>query len=248
MSGTPRRCSRCSASGSRSGRPYGAVLQPHRLRCVAGGGLRRRNGARGGARRPERGALTRCDAVLSGYMGSAGIGEAILEAVAAVRAENPQALYCCDPVIGDTEEGVYVRPGHHRIHARARRAGGRHPHPNQFELNLLTGLPSGTLGEARTAIAALQAGGRGWCSSPRPPPPRRPPTASISWQERRAPVPGAHAPASTSRSTARAIASRPCSSSTTRPRARRRWPWSGRRPRFTACCGAPPRRGGSGRS
>ncbi len=107
----------------------------------------------------ERGALTRCDAVLSGYMGSAGIGEAILEAVAAVRAENPQALYCCDPVIGDTEEGVYVRPGITEFMRERAVPAADILTPNQFELNLLTGLPSGTLGEARTAIAALQARG-----------------------------------------------------------------------------------------
>ncbi|MGL1102756.1 pyridoxal kinase, partial [Vibrio parahaemolyticus] len=59
----------------------------------------------------ERGVLGGCDAVLSGYMGSAEIGAAILGAVDAVRAANPRALYCCDPVIGDVEEGVYVRPG-----------------------------------------------------------------------------------------------------------------------------------------
>ena len=52
-----------------------------------------------------RGVLGRCDAVLSGYMGDSGIGEAILDAVARVRAANPGALYCCDPVIGDEGRG-----------------------------------------------------------------------------------------------------------------------------------------------
>ena len=107
----------------------------------------------------ERGALARCDAVLSGYMGSAAIGEAILEAVAAVRAENPNALYCCDPVIGDTEEGVYVRPGITEFMRERAVPAADILTPNQFELNLLTGLPSGTLDEARAAIAALQARG-----------------------------------------------------------------------------------------
>src|SRR6476469_4545930 len=55
--------------------------------------------------------LRNCDAVLSVYMGVAGIGEAILHAVTRVRLENPRAIYCCDPVIGDVEEGVYVREG-----------------------------------------------------------------------------------------------------------------------------------------
>src|ERR1700733_9855990 len=45
--------------------------------------------------------LRHCDAVLSGYMGDAAIGEAILHAVARARGENPAAVYCCDPVIGD---------------------------------------------------------------------------------------------------------------------------------------------------
>src|SRR5215467_2742919 len=48
-----------------------------------------------------RGVLASCDAVLSGYLGDAAIGEAILDAVARVKQANPAALYCCDPVIGD---------------------------------------------------------------------------------------------------------------------------------------------------
>ena len=59
----------------------------------------------------ERGALGECDGVLSGYMGSAAIGEAILDAVARVKRANPTALYCCDPVIGDVGRGVFVREG-----------------------------------------------------------------------------------------------------------------------------------------
>jgi pyridoxine kinase len=104
----------------------------------------------------ERGVLGACDAVLSGYMGSAAIGEAILEAVAAVRAENPGALYCCDPVIGDTEEGVYVRPGITEFMREQAVPAAHILTPNQFELDLLTGLPSATLRQARSAIAALQ--------------------------------------------------------------------------------------------
>lgn len=59
----------------------------------------------------ERGVLGKCDGVLSGYMGSADIGHAILQAVAKVREANPKAMYCCDPVIGDVGRGVFVRPG-----------------------------------------------------------------------------------------------------------------------------------------
>ncbi|QEE39196.1 MULTISPECIES: pyridoxal kinase PdxY [unclassified Methylobacterium] len=107
----------------------------------------------------ERGVFPGCDAVLSGYMGSAAIGAAILEAVASVRAANPQALYCCDPVIGDVAEGVYVRPGIEAFLRDHAVPAADILTPNQFELDRLTGLPSRTLPEAAAAIAALQARG-----------------------------------------------------------------------------------------
>src|SRR5476649_562182 len=46
----------------------------------------------------ERDVLRHCDGVLSGYVGSAEVGAAILDAVAEVKRANPSALYCCDPV------------------------------------------------------------------------------------------------------------------------------------------------------
>ncbi|MBC9209295.1 pyridoxal kinase PdxY [Roseomonas aerophila] len=105
----------------------------------------------------DRGALPRCDAVLSGYMGDAAIGEAILAAVAKVKAANPKALYCCDPVIGDVGRGVFVRPGiPEYMRDRAVPAADLIT-PNQFELENLTGLPVTTLAEAKVAVAALQA-------------------------------------------------------------------------------------------
>jgi hypothetical protein len=64
-----------------------------------------------------RGALPGCDGVLSGYMGGADIGAAILDAVAAVKAANPKALYCCDPVIGDIGFG----PARARVFGSKRR-------------------------------------------------------------------------------------------------------------------------------
>ncbi|WP_132254583.1 pyridoxal kinase PdxY [Methylobacterium segetis] len=105
----------------------------------------------------ERGVLGQCDGVLSGYMGSPDIGTAILGAVAAVRAANPAALYCCDPVIGDTDRGVYVRPGIAELMRDRAVPAADIVTPNAFELNLLTGLPTGTLAEAKRAVAALQA-------------------------------------------------------------------------------------------
>ncbi len=59
----------------------------------------------------QRGVLGECDGVLSGYMGSVDIGAAILDAVAVVKRANPNAKYCCDPVIGDVGRGIFVRDG-----------------------------------------------------------------------------------------------------------------------------------------
>lgn len=105
----------------------------------------------------DRGALPRCDAVLSGYMGDAAIGEAILEAVAKVKAASPAALYCCDPVIGDVGRGVFVRPGIPEFMRDRAVPAADIITPNQFELEWMTGMPVTTLAEAKAAVSALQA-------------------------------------------------------------------------------------------
>ncbi len=105
----------------------------------------------------ERGVLGECDGVLSGYMGSAEIGEAILDTVARVRSANPAARYCCDPVIGDVETGIFVGPGIPEfIKARALPVADVIA-PNQFELEYLAGRATGTLGDALAAVKALHA-------------------------------------------------------------------------------------------
>jgi len=107
----------------------------------------------------ERGVLERCDGVLSGYMGSADIGNAILSAVARVRALNPGALYCCDPVIGDVGRGVFVRPGIPEFMREQAVPAADIVTPNQFELDYLSGLTTQTLADVKQAVAAVQAMG-----------------------------------------------------------------------------------------
>ena len=106
-----------------------------------------------------RGILARCDGVLSGYMGSADIGQAILSAVARVRAANPQAIWCCDPVIGDVGRGIFVRPGIPDFMREHAVPAADIVTPNQFELTLLTGRAIASLADAKAAIAALRAMG-----------------------------------------------------------------------------------------
>ncbi|MCO6419190.1 pyridoxal kinase PdxY [Siccirubricoccus sp. KC 17139] len=107
----------------------------------------------------ERGVLGACDAVLTGYVGDAGTGAAILDTVARVKAANPAALWCCDPVIGDVGRGVFVRPGIPEFFRDRALALADIATPNQFELEWLTGRPIATLAEAKAAVAALQQGG-----------------------------------------------------------------------------------------
>jgi pyridoxine kinase len=104
----------------------------------------------------DRGVLGRCDGVLSGYMGSADIGTAILSAVARVRQANPQALYCCDPVIGDVGRGVFVRPGIPEFMRDQAVPTADIVTPNQFELDYLSGRTTETLADAKVAVAAVQ--------------------------------------------------------------------------------------------
>ncbi len=94
-------------------------------------------------------------AVLSGYLGDAGQAQAVASLVAAVKARNPDALYLCDPVMGDAG-GLYV--------AEATAAAMRDllmpladiATPNRFELEWLAGE---TLGDNRAvAQAALRMG------------------------------------------------------------------------------------------
>jgi pyridoxine kinase len=106
-----------------------------------------------------RGVLPGCDGVLSGYMGSAETGAAILDAVAVVKAANPDALWCCDPVIGDVGRGVFVRPGIPEFIRDHALPAADIVAPNQFELENLTGLEVRDAASARAAIAALQARG-----------------------------------------------------------------------------------------
>jgi pyridoxine kinase len=103
----------------------------------------------------QRGVLGECDGVLSGYMGGADIGAAILDAVATVRHANPAARYCCDPVIGDVGRGIFVREGIPQFMKEKAVPAADIITPNQFELDYLAGRETRTLADALAAIKAV---------------------------------------------------------------------------------------------
>ncbi|GAA5441086.1 pyridoxal kinase PdxY [Deinococcus caeni] len=103
-----------------------------------------------------RGVLPGCGAVLSGYMGSEGTVAAVVDAVRRVRTANPEALYACDPVMGDVGRGVFVRPELPDLIAAQAIPEADIVTPNQFELELLTGRTVDTLEHALDAACALR--------------------------------------------------------------------------------------------
>jgi pyridoxine kinase len=104
-----------------------------------------------------RGVLPVCDGVLSGYMGAAGIGEAILDAVARVKHANPCALYCCDPVIGDVGRGIFVHAAIPDFIKTKAVAAADLLTPNHFELQHLAGRAARTRAELHAALDAVHA-------------------------------------------------------------------------------------------
>lgn len=96
-------------------------------------------------------------AVLSGYLGDAGQAEAVASLVRAVKARNSEALYVCDPVMGDVG-GLYV-PETTAVAIRDRLIPlADVATPNRSELQWLAGAE---LPDLRSTIAAaLHAGPR----------------------------------------------------------------------------------------
>jgi pyridoxine kinase len=107
-----------------------------------------------------RGALARCDALLTGYVGDPALGAVILEAATRLRAANPRALYLCDPVMGDHGRGLFVRDGVPQFMAERALAAADIVTPNLFELEILTGTKPQGLEAARDAAAGLLAPAR----------------------------------------------------------------------------------------
>ncbi|MDI9765320.1 pyridoxal kinase PdxY [Pantoea dispersa] len=103
--------------------------------------------------------LKTCDAVLSGYLGSAEQGEQILEIVRQVKAANPDAWYFCDPVVGHPEKGCIVAPGVAEFHCKQAMPASDLIAPNLLELEMLSGQTVANVEQAVVAARALIAQG-----------------------------------------------------------------------------------------
>ncbi|SCL23272.1 Pyridoxal kinase [Micromonospora rhizosphaerae] len=100
----------------------------------------------------DRGVLGKADAVLSGYQGDPAMGAVILDAVDRVKAANPAAVYCCDPVMGDVGRGMFVRPGIPEYMRDTVVPRADIVTPNQFELEFLSGRTTNSPKELLEAV------------------------------------------------------------------------------------------------
>ncbi len=98
--------------------------------------------------------LAECDAVLSGYLGHADHAGVVADAVRRVKAANPEALYCLDPVFGDSGR-AYAKPGVAEAMARHLLPLADIVTPNVFELSSLASVAIRNANDAKEAARRL---------------------------------------------------------------------------------------------
>jgi len=130
------------------GRPAGRILPAAEVAALAGS-------------LSDRGLLPACDGLLTGWLGDAATADTILDLRQRLRQANPQALWLCDPVIGDLPKGLYVQEElvaafRDRLLPMADIAT-----PNGFEMALLSGRPVHRLADALAAARILLERGTG---------------------------------------------------------------------------------------
>ncbi|MFA7432036.1 MAG: pyridoxal kinase, partial [Rhodospirillaceae bacterium] len=106
----------------------------------------------------DRDAFAQCAGVLSGWLGGAGVGEAIARAVEHVRARRPDVLYLCDPVMGDDTvcgERMYCATDIPDFILQRLVPLADVLTPNRFELAVLARKPVRTPAEAVAAARTL---------------------------------------------------------------------------------------------
>jgi pyridoxine kinase len=107
----------------------------------------------------ERGAVETSKVILSGYLGSAEIAAVVAEFVARAKARNPQLIYCCDPVLGDRDRGLFVHAGIPPLVRDLLCPLADIITPNHFEFEWLCGTRASTTDQMITQAQTLLARG-----------------------------------------------------------------------------------------
>jgi pyridoxine kinase len=107
----------------------------------------------------ERGAVDGCRMILSGYLGSPEIAAVVADFVARARARNPSLLYCCDPVLGDRDRGLFVQAAIPPLVRDRLCPLADILTPNHFEFEYLVGASAATSGAVIAQAQMLLARG-----------------------------------------------------------------------------------------
>jgi pyridoxine kinase len=107
----------------------------------------------------ERGAVETCDMILSGYLGSSEIAAVVADFVARAKARNRALTYCCDPVLGDRDRGLFVAADIPPLVRDRLCPLADIITPNHFEFEWLCGAKATTTDEVIRAAQALIARG-----------------------------------------------------------------------------------------
>jgi pyridoxine kinase len=107
----------------------------------------------------ERGAVDTAQMILSGYLGSADNAAVVADFVARAKARNPALAYCCDPVLGDRDRGLFVHADIPPLVRDRLCPLADIITPNHFEFEWLCGNKTATIGQLIEAARALMARG-----------------------------------------------------------------------------------------
>lgn len=103
----------------------------------------------------ERRALTHARAIILGYLGDAQQAQILSDWLSKIRAEYPDMLVQIDPVLGDIDVGLYVKPELAAVYRDALRHQATGMTPNHYELEFLTQRKIHTLDETIAAAQSL---------------------------------------------------------------------------------------------